>query len=244
MKYLARWTIGNVTSLGFKILKESVKKFQKIYPEFDCVVCYNHCGDKEKQILDLLRVPLYKQSHKDTFYPLTDSVNTGIWNAGMSGSGWKLCPPRISIASHELWIDNDLIINSRIPLLDNWLESNHCIISEGLYGGYGIFKSLINSKIKACAGLFGVPPFFNTEKALLNLCQFLQGSKLGGFDEQGIVVKMITDTNYTLLPLTQVFIADKDHELNHLYPAIHFVGANRLHSHVSWNNYKKLSLLI
>ena len=61
MKPLVRWTIGPVSELGHKILKRSVENFKKIYPEFDCVVCYNNI---EKKLLDEIHVDLFEQKKR------------------------------------------------------------------------------------------------------------------------------------------------------------------------------------
>ncbi len=112
MKPLARWTIGKVSKTGHEILKESIISFKKIYPEFDYTVCYNEIELEDLETLE--NVSYFQQTH--------DCCNIQV--KPFSINAWKLFPPRLRINSHEIFLDNDIVIHKRIPQIDKFLQSN------------------------------------------------------------------------------------------------------------------------
>ena len=243
MKPIARWTIGPVSNCGMKILEESLSAFKKVYPDIDRIVCYNQI--KAPNINDTL----YKQKEKEIDYPLTPAeknhpTELGYVLGGMAGSGWKLCPPRLRKSTHELWIDNDIVIHQKMKEIDDWLEGDYCLISEGLGRNYGkIYEKEVPIGIKACAGFFGLPPNFDFNQKILEYCKLLKGKSLGSYDEQGLVASIITNSNHVIVPLTSIAIIEPTFPLPEpLTPALHFVGANRVNHHESWNAYQRKNI--
>jgi hypothetical protein len=247
MKPLARWTIGPTTHSGQEILIESVSKFKEIYPEFDTIVCYNNL-----QNINMVNTDMYKQKNDDLDYPLTSynnpllHVEPSIRNFGAAGSGWKLCPPRLRIKSHELWLDNDIIIKNRIPEIDNWLKQNTGIISEGRCRIFGVYEPIIPKSFKLCAGLFGLPPNYDFHQDIINLCKkYLEGKELGHYDEQGLVAAIISGIeNFILIPQTHLKIVEDGEKLPPKAMGFHFVGVNRNEKHSAWKDYKYQKYLI
>jgi hypothetical protein len=242
MKPLARWTLGPVSQCGKDILRESIKQFPKVYPGWDMILCCNNLHEKDLQFVMTLPVDVLVQDSSMISYPLKlpDEVPKG---AGMAGSGWKLAPPRLRKESHELWIDNDIIIREPIPAINDWLEAQTTCFSEGLNRLYGIYDEDIPPDLKACAGLFGVPPYYDFNSKILDKCRKLDGKPLGHYDEQGLVISTMTSSNdHIVIPLSQVAICE-----NHLPqifpPGIHFVGANRKNC-ARWKEYQQRKHLI
>lgn len=231
MKPLARWTIGPVEPIGHEILKLSLRIFQQIYPEFDVVVCYNNidCPNVGVKCINQNELAVnFKPSKPDEDY----SNRSG----GMQGSGWKLVPPRLRIDSHELWIDNDIVILQRIEEIDRWLSDGTGIISEGLGRHYGKFGAAIGD-LKLCAGFFGLPPGYDLAEQI----KILNGdSELGGFDEQGLVAYSVSEIkDCIIVPQSQLKIVEDHHEFPIQKPkGYHFVGANRKNWHRGWKSFK------
>ena len=238
MKPLVRWTIGPVSELGHKILKRSVEKFKKIYPEFDCVVCYNNI---EKKLLDEIDVDLFEQKKEFLDIQLTNP-DDNVEEA--SGCGWKLCPVRLRIESHELWIDNDIVIEKRIPEIDEWLNlKTSGIITQGLGRKrmYGPFDKFIRQDLHLCAGLFGLPPNFDLLKSMYNFLYVLDGKTLGGYDEQGLTASVVSNMkNWIMIPHEKLCIIE-DHDPRFVENAMgyHFTAANRKNWHRGWKIYNK-----
>lgn len=177
MKKIARWTIGPVSSLGIEILLESLKFFSRVYPEIYRIVCFNNID------CSLLK-PVFK------FADILEQKGTDVGcllrcpDANLeeaSGCGWKLSPPRLDKESYELFIDNDVVIRERLPQIDEWLTSSKGIISEGQGRKrmYGCFDSFIPEQIHVCAGVFGLPPFFDFCEMINQKIKFLNGVSLG-----------------------------------------------------------------
>jgi hypothetical protein len=232
---LARWTFGYCGSVGEEILRHSVKRFSIIYPEFDKVVCYNNLRTGQLAFLKSLSIPLYEQKESDLSYPMIPANAPPGWKHSMAGWSWKLCPPRLSLNSHELWIDNDMVIRNRLSSIDRWLESRTTIISEGIKRAYGDFESLISYGKVYCAGLFGLPPTYDFESQVETHCKHLCDKPLGYYNEQGVVaMSMLPDT--IVVPLSEMLIVK---ELTRPCPSgLHFIGANRTDWHVWWERYK------
>jgi hypothetical protein len=226
MKPLARWTIGRVHPYGWEVLIKSVKTFPKIYPEFDLIICHNNLSLSEIKTLNNLNVKLYRQIENP--------------NLPIANSGWKLIPSRISIKSHELWLDNDVLIWKRVPAIDLWLSSNTGIITQGLYGLYGKFKEFVNSPHPVCAGVFGLPPNFNFESKIINLYNNkLRHKRLDmPFDEQGLTAAIVTNIpGFIKIPMNQIKICENENDKVGDVCGVHFVGTNRGYKQ-AWKNWR------
>lgn len=237
VKFLARWTIGPVSDIGKQILRESVNNFSKIYPEFKRVVCYNHI---EK--LDI-NAELYKQ--EDLKIVDLRKPDDNVEEA--SGCGWKLCPPRLLPDGMELWIDNDIVINKRLPALDLWIKKQSGgIISEGLHRNrmYGEFDRFVLPDLHLCAGLFGLPAEFDFQERIEHYWKFAT-KPLGGYDEQGLTAAIVSNmSDWTLVPLSELYICEDHVPFPELSPsAIHFVGANRKPWHRGWKAYQRRKII-
>lgn len=244
MRPLARWTFGKVKDPGpgEETLLACVKRFKVVYPEFDCIICYNNVSNRQLAILKKLNVDLHKQTETELEYPL-ESVNLPEgWKGAMPGWGFKLCPPRLRLESHELWIDNDVVIRERLRAIDRWLKSDGTLIASGHNNNrkiYGKFDHLVPSNVVCCAGLFGLPPGFDFESRIVQKCHSVLGGKpLGYYDEQGLVSAIVIEHNpHIVIPANQ-FLNVKEYVKKPFPSALHFIGANRFHSHREWQDYR------
>lgn len=237
---LARWTLGPVMKAGRAIFKRSFKAFQELHPEFDNIVCYNNLNRSDSDMLNILDqlwdqgVPLHEQHCTEISYPI--AAPTGELKA----FGWKLLPARLRPDAHELWIDNDILFQDRLPDLDIWLKKSTGLILEGIAMAHGRFTHM--NTIQACAGFFGLPPDFDFETEILWRCQKnLGGLELDGHDEQGLVASIVTRIpDFMVVPQTVMTTVDLKQRITYKdlqVPAIHFVGANRTDSDPNFTYY-------
>jgi len=247
MRPLIRWTVGNIKSrLGWEVFSESVRLIPKVYPEFDFVICHNNLSVEEEERLKCYGVSLYRQNRSEIGFPV-------CWEEGRSVLGksdvfvWKLVPPRLRPQSHELWVDNDIIIRDRIPEIDEWLTSDTGLISLGFYPNYGIFEDRIPPDFKSCAGLFGLPPNFDFADKILKYCgdQVLQG-----YDEQGLVTLIVSEMDgFVGVSIDHMRSLAPERTLWD-YPlgmrdwpiGMHFHHTNHASRHNPWSIYKLLTL--
>lgn len=241
MKPLARWTIGKTIRLGEEILAHSVRLFRRLYPEFDLVVCYNNMSGDQISRLERLGVPLHGQSSSELDQPLTPVDSEPGWKYSMPGWGWKLVPPRLRRESHELWIDNDIVIRERLSSIDAWLAGRRGLISTGRQRAYGIYDELIPEGVVLCAGFFGLPPGYDFADGIRRHCQRLDGGTLGYYDEQGVTSCCVLETDPVVVPFEELSIIKT--LTKPLPPGLHFVGANRTPDHQAWRDYRCYALM-
>lgn len=235
MRPLWRWTIGEVSPLGWAIFSESLRLAPKIYPEFDFVICHNQLSARRRAQLEEFGLPMLEQTEGMTVVGHRD-VST------CKDFAWKIIPPRLRIDSHELWVDNDLIIRDRIPAIEFWLTKRTGIVSRGFSSLYGRFADRIGPSVDCCAGFFGLPPHFDFRAKIIELCE---GQPLLEFDEQGLVVYVVsTMPDYIVVPYADLRMwGHWQTEFNGDFPAaMHFCGANRTDHLLSWDYYRITSL--
>ena len=234
IKPLIRFHIGPASDSGFDCLGRSIVQIQKLYPSSDIVVCYN-C-DKQK-ITHLEHVTLFDQSPhaNDELPPM--------------GVAWKLYPPRLDLNRHEIIIDNDIILENRIPEIDKFLQSHeHCLLLEGESRTYGRFARHVPAGLKINSGIYGMPPGFDFEPYV----QFYSGkeweinasgthAKNKTFDEQGLVAFILSNQPHIIIPSTTVTNCEKIWVPG---SGMHFISLNRTTHHQPYQNYLRSKLKI
>lgn len=233
MKPLLRWTMGNVASLGWTVLRESIRHLPKVYPEFDYIICHNNLDPGEEAYLASFGIPLHKQMESEVGFAFKNQQNQKV-----NDFAWKLVPPRLRPEAHELWVDNDIVIRDRIPELNLWLKSNTGIISRGINPDYGRYTmQMTDRKDVFCAGFFGLPPFFDFNQKLL---EYIGIQPLTGFDEQGLVSMIVSEMEGCIVVPQQNLILLSEFwrwRPAALPPAAHFARSNRRTVHKSWRAY-------
>lgn len=212
MKPVIRWTIGNVGKFGFKSLIESIKTIKLIYRnEFDLYVCYNVDSSKIN-FLEELGVKLISQENSNPF------PNVKCF--------WKLCPPRINFASHEIFIDNDLVITKRMPKLEEFLSAEDKLIYTQGFCGYGRFWNYNTMQPCLNSGLFGIPPRFDFATQIFDL---VATPLTGYFDEQGLVAAVFSKNKNKKICITlnEIGLCRTEDVLPPFIYGCHFAGINK-----------------
>jgi hypothetical protein len=231
---LIRYTVGAVGPSGWEILSESVRLVKKVYPEFDIAVCHNNLPPGRAAMLDAMAVTTVRQ---DDLPQPANFVTTG--DSRVRDFYWKLTPPRLRPDAHELWVDNDIVIRARLPGIDRWLAGDTGIIGTGFNHDYGRFAPQLADGPAYCAGLFGLPPWFDFAAEIRRLCA---GLPVKGFDEQGLVALVVSGTkDHIVLPQGELSLLSErwTPPFNMQFPpALHFARANRFARHKCWRHYK------
>jgi len=277
MKPIVRWTIGDKCSpLGLVILREAVSSFVSIYKQiFDYYIQYNFdCFDqkhKEEKLKDALKdldVNFKKQIWSEIPVGVNKPENkifSRVDNLKDSGSIWKICPPRINIKTHEIIMDNDIVIYKKIPEIDQFLNSHDkLLVLEDPIKYYGVYyKNHDDSKVLN-SGLFGLYPDYDFSE---NLKYFWNenGSfkKLSYSDEQGFICGVLRRSNNIVISKNTIvemhckglcknykpniktdnFMMEYTNDLfNEFYNngcGIHFVQSNTKDHHLAWDFFKK-----
>lgn len=227
-KPIARWTIGPVRPAGFDCLHRSIEAFRSLY-DADLYVCYNRLKPDQLASLEVAGVCLVDQEAATKQSPI--------------GVAWKLYPGRLDLARHELFIDNDLIIEQRIEAIDRFFEEDMTVLLEGETRNYGRYEKHVPPGYCINSGVFGVPPGFDID-AILNAVghrwEHNCPNSSATWCEQGFVAAM-------LLGYKRHAIISKEEitncELNYL-PAkgMHFVSLNRSKFHPIYALYKSTKI--
>jgi hypothetical protein len=242
---LLRWTIGNVSETGIDILQESIAKIKELYNDrFDLIICYNSLTNQQLSRICKFNIPLYQQNADKSELPYPPK-----------GELWKLCPPRLKIKAHELFLDNDLVMLEKIPEIDEFLDSRSGLLMEARCRVrlFGQFANLIpTSFFPINTGLFGIPPYFNFTKyiheyfAAINGNQWKQDRNTAEYDDQGLISSILANECKNLIVIRHPTIFNYslgegeafETELRTTH-GIHFVGANVM-DHPGWKQYPNL----
>lgn len=226
MKPLVRWTVGPVKPAGYECLIRSILSFQKLY-DADLVICQNgHPSVSSNKQLEIVN----QNSH-----PLAIELNP-------IGVAWKLCPPRLNIDRHEIFIDNDLILESRISEIDTFLNSDCTLLLEGESRNYGRFEKHVPNGYSINSGLFGMPPGFDLAKFIRFYGSQWENNAGKGrelsatFDEQGLIATALLSYRQHAI-ISRKTITNCEFRLE-WSQGMHFVGLNRRPYHKPWQEYK------
>lgn len=230
MRLIARWTIGPVHHAGFECLRLSVLAFSQLY-DADLVICHN--GLNEDQLLYLSDLPVQ-------FIRQEEQVYLGQAPIGVA---WKLTPARLCLNSHEIFLDNDLIIRERIEEIDLFLNNKNInIVLEAEARHYGRFDNHVPPGHNINSGLFGIPPGFNLGNYVSLWGRWDDNCPTASrtWDEQGLVASALTHQG-------QLVIIPEE-TISNCYDSLiwakgmHFVGLNRQSYHRSFAEYRYNSI--
>ncbi len=257
MKPLFRWTIGSVIKQGLDILEESISKIFEIYDsQFDFMVCYNGLNRNELNYLKHItsNYPIELMHQNWATCPISDNCwsprkgnDIEINGKKCGGTLWKVCPARIRIDSHEIIMDNDIVLLKKLPQIDEFLACNNKnLILEEPLRFYGRYNNLFDFGENLNSGLMGMYPGFNFEAEIVKTW-----NKNGKYtyhsqaDEQGLL--MSTLKNQPNIRINKQFVkellANHPSTINGQEHALHFTQANRSEKHNSWNHYLSITRL-
>jgi hypothetical protein len=230
---LWRWTIGgkNLHKRAFDLLFLSIKRTLRLYKEeFDFVICYNTLNQNQINLVNNFGIQTHKQ------VPFLGGLSKGGRN-----TLWKYAPPRLRLQSHELFVDNDIIIEKRLPQIDSFLQQNKFMLTEGLRRCYGVFNDYVPKNLSLNGGLVGVPPNIDLQSMLVRKLKKL-GKADGQIlpkDEQGLIAHIVSSSEFIKIPVEVIYTLYCDEIKSKGTHGTHFIGANYHHYHHGWKQYQK-----
>ena len=154
-KPLFRWTVGNVLPQGLEILSESINRTTQTLglDSWDWAICYNGLTKEDvdhlSEVIDGRPIRLIAQNWATC--PVNDNCQSPRRKDGSyeydgkrcDGTMWKVCPARMRMDSHEIIMDNDIVLLKKFPQIDEWLsQSSKTLILEEPIRFYGKYDSL------------------------------------------------------------------------------------------------------
>ena len=220
LKPIVRWTIGDVSENGFICLEHSIRNFIKNYEnKFNYYVCYNTINEKKLNYVKKYPVKLLNQNNYVKELKIKPKNHPC----------WKLFPPRININTHEIFIDNDLVLYEKLPLINKFLKNNDVlIITEARSRAYGNFSKLVKTEDNMNTGFFGLYPNFDFKKEINKVLnkKIIENWNVH-WDEQGLVAYIFEKYNYNLISTRKIFAGIKKLPLTDGTKGIHYIGLNR-----------------
>lgn len=217
---IIRWTITQTNKLALHCLFESIKSWKSLYGEsFEYYVCYNNVNEEILSYIKKLNVNILDQ------YIYKSTLKIAPFD-----TAWKLYPPRIRLNSHEIFIDNDLIVYKHLPCVEEFLKSKDMFLITAAHGRfYGIWDFLVPKDFpNVNSGFFAIPPKFDLQKSINNaFTLFPDKTWQTHFDEEGIIAAIIKNKNRVIIPMDEIYVANPKMSEYQLGKAgTHFAGLN------------------
>lgn len=257
-KPLIRWTVGSCLQQGLDVLAESIHRTTKTLgiENFDWLICYNALNRENIEFLKTAigskPIQLFAQNWIDC--PIDDQCQSPRrpdgsmeWNGNRCGGTlWKCCPARMRMESHEIVMDNDIILLQKFPQIDEFLAVNDkVLVLKEPIRFYGRFDKLLpESETYLNSGFMGFPPGYDfgaeIRKNWLNTGSFTNISQA---DEQGLLMYTLHQMPHITIQPTQmkeVLARDFSSKITGKEEGIHFTQCNRIPNHRSWQQYQKI----
>lgn len=180
---------------GLRCLEHSISKWIEVY------------GDYAERYICVNGVCTSRFCHLDaTCIDQTQHVDTLPWEP--HDTFWKFCPPRLRKESHEVIIDNDLVIYGRSPALEDFWTGDHVIATAAHRACYGQFETLLKPGWLVNTGLVGFPPGFDFGSMLHKMARIYPFLKLSNHcDDQGAFIYLTKDL-LRIIPLEEITVCN------------------------------------
>ena len=260
-KPLFRWVVGCCLQQGLDILAESIQKTTKVLgiDNWDWVICHNGLNQEN---LDFIQkaigdkpIQLFAQNWSTC--PINDNCQSPRRRDGSfeyngnrcGGTLWKVCPARLRMETHELVMDNDIILLEKFPQIDEWLaQTEKALILEEPIRFYGRYDHLFPEDASGPflnSGFMGFPPGFDFGSNIFD--EWVKNGRLMNLsqsDEQGLLTYSLNKLDSIRIKKEQMFeflARNYSDKVTGKESALHFTQANRVPNHVGWKKYKELS---
>jgi hypothetical protein len=239
-KPLLRWVMGGgATKDGFDVLDHAVDQARKLYPECDYAVLYNNLNDKEMKRIEKIGVELIEQTQYNV---------EGI--APPIKAEHLMWPPRVRIETHELQMDNDIVLLRRHAYIDEFLHEDDLFIATESYipQNYGLYSDAVPTRRGKGinSGLYGMPPGFDFGKWLFEFYEKYDRRPYHHLNPQGIVAAMIKDqAKFKIMAKSDIIIVPTMRKwrmdmLVRKVVGLHFTGINRSMCIDQWAIYRTI----
>lgn len=225
-----RWTIGDVSEVGFETLRLSIIGVSNVFEEnADYAVCVNTISIKAARERTGRLPVLVQWVNAAGFLPawLRNFVGSDM----AEGVAWKLCPVRLFPQQYELSLDNDVILWSVPAAMKSWLESDArdaCLLAEDVHPAAGQFAPDVGAEALN-SGIRGFAPGMDIETRLFDFLRKSGHVLQSELDEQGLQAAVLSRRTLFKVGIEDVSIcsAFPMHRQALGRCGVHFVGINR-----------------
>jgi hypothetical protein len=223
-----RWTIGDVSPLGFEALRLSLWGAHCIFgPDAVLAVCVNSItvDDARHRTGPVPDIVEWRMAG-DT----PDFLRSRLDKSMAEGVAWKLAPLRLFPDRYELSLDNDCILWELPEAISAWLDEREprCLIAADVKLAHGAFTELTRPEPRN-TGIRGLPPHYDFGAALLTILKCHPVPLRSELDEQGLqVVALDLERPAHVVSAEEVTICSPfwPHQPRLGRAGAHFVGLN------------------
>ena len=257
-KPLFRFTVGNCLQQGLDILAESINRTTKAlgFENWDWAVCHNGLNAENLEFIQGVigdrEISLISQNWATC--PVMDHCQTPRrkdgtfeWNGNRcGGTMWKVCPARMRMETHEIVMDNDVILLQKFHQIDEFLSQKDkaLCLEEPIrfYGRYdclcGVEPPYLNS------GFMGFPPGYDFGSAIFETwVKHGRYMNLSQADEQGLLTYTLSQHPHIRIhtdQMKEVLHRDFRTEVTGREEGLHFTQSNRIPNHHAWKKYQEV----
>lgn len=255
---LFRFTVGSCLQQGLDILAESINRTTKSlgFDDWDWAVCHNGLTSENvdflKKAIGDRKISLISQNWATC--PVMDNCQTPRrmdgsfeWNGNRcGGTMWKVCPARMRMESHEIVMDNDVVLLKKFPQIDEFLsQTEKALCLEEPIRFYGRYDCLFGADPPYLnSGFMGFPPGYDFGAAIFETwIKHGRYMNLSQADEQGLLVHSLSQLPNIRIDsgqMKEVLHRDFKTEITGREEGIHFTQSNRIPNHHSWKKYQEV----
>jgi len=257
-KPLFRFTVGSCCQQGLDILVESITRTTKSlgFDNWDWAVCHNGLNGENVEFLKkaIGDRPIHLIAQNWALCPVPDHCQTPRrrdgsfeWNGNKcGGTMWKVCPARMRMESHEIVMDNDVILLKKFPQIDEWLgQTEKALCLEEPIRFYGRYDCLLPTDPPFLnSGFMGFPPGYDFGSAIFeNWVKHGRYMNLSQADEQGLLtytLNQLPNIRVQSEQMVEVLHRDFTTKIIPSAYAYHFTQSNRIPNHHAWKKYQEL----
>jgi hypothetical protein len=224
-----RWTIGDVSREGFEALAWSLLGMARLFgADARYVVCVNTVDPARVRTL-VGPVPVDVEWRGVSPADVPAFIRERLDARFAEGVGWKFAPLRIDEDAFELALDNDCIIWTLPPAIEQWTHDGaRTLIAEDVRAYFGQFSACCGDAPRN-SGIRGLPPRWPFEDDVRTLLDRAREPLTSETDEQGLQVAAVCLRGTPLLVTTEeVSICSPfyPHQPHLGRCGAHFVGLN------------------
>jgi hypothetical protein len=187
-----RWTIGDVSDLGFEALRLSIHGALRAFGSQAIYAVYVNSISIDQAKTRTGSVPEVVQWRPAPRH-LTPILRAYTSEGMAEGVAWKFAPLYAFPGRHELALDNDVIIWEAPPSIGQWLngERDARLIAEDVSIGHGAFADLCGPEPRN-SGIRGTAPGFDLAQAIAHVLSHCPVHMTSELDEQGLQVAALS----------------------------------------------------
>ena len=146
--------------------------------------------------------------------------------------------------SHELVVDNDVILLRKFPQIEEWLNGRKALVLEEKIRFYGRYDKLFSDDLLLNSGFMGLPPGYDFGADIRKSWEENDSlHNISQADEQGLLTYTLSQYSNIRVPkeqMVEILARDYKTDITGKEEGLHFTQCNRIPRHRAWVKYQEL----